>query len=230
MSVLIVVAHPDDEVLGCGGTASLLASKGVQVHSCILSGGVSARRQRPTDEELEQDIVKAQEIMGLCEPVLGDFPNIEFNTVPHIKMVHFIEEAIISTGADIVFTHHPGDLNVDHKHVSHACQAACRLFQRRADVQRLKGLHFVEILSSTDWAFAGLGTSFAATTFVEIGGEFLHRKIEALRAYRRVMRDFPHPRSEQILTGLAAYRGGQSGLKYAEAFQTAFSTSIMERI
>lgn len=227
LSVLIVVAHPDDEVLGCGATASLLASRGVSVHSCILSGGVNARQQRPTNQELEQDICAAQEIMGLGKPIVGDFPNIEFNVVPHIEMVRFIEEAIVLTKADVVFTHHPGDLNTDHRHASCACQAACRLFQRRPDVPRLRGLHFMEILSSTDWAFAGAGLPFAPTSFVEVGQAFLHVKIEALRAYRRVMRDFPHPRSEEVLTGLAAYRGGQSGFKYAEAFQTAFSTAIM---
>ena len=80
----------------------------------------------------------------------------------------------------------------------------------------------MEILSSTDWAFEGSSVRFNANTYVEIGEEHLSRKARALRTYRRVMRDYPHPRSEEVLRGLAAYRGGQAGVKYAEAFQTVF--------
>lgn len=221
MSVLAVVAHPDDEVLGLGGTASALARNGIPVCSCILSGQVKARQNRPDMPDLNHDVQRAQEILGLGEPILGEFPNIRFNTVPHLDLVQFIEAAIQQTRADIIFTHHPKDLNNDHMHVSKACQAAVRLFQRKRNVPRLKGLYFMEILSATDWAFPGTGMGFQADTFFCIE-ETLDKKINALNAYRDVMRDFPHPRSEEILRGLAAYRGGQAGMKYAEAFQTAF--------
>ena len=222
MSVLIVVAHPDDEVLGCGGTASLLASQGCEVRACILSSGVDARSQRPTDQELLDDIDSARRKLGMGQPILGDFPNIKLNVVPHIELVQFIEDAIRQSEADIIFTHHPGDLNVDHECTSRACQAACRLFQRKDGIRRLRSLHFMEVLSSTDWAFEGSSVRFNANTYVEIGEEHLGRKIEALRAYRKVIRDYPHPRSEEVLRGLAAYRGGQAGVRFAEAFQTVF--------
>lgn len=221
MSVLIVVSHPDDEVLGAGATACALASRGVKVHACILSGRVDARQYRPEIAQLHEDIDRAQEILGLDKPILGDFPNIHFNSVPHLELVQFIESAMVETGADVIFTHHPGDLNNDHLHTSAACQAAARLFQRRPDVPRLRGLFFMEILSSTDWAFPGATNSFQADTFFPVQ-DTLDKKIAALHAYRGVMRDFPHPRSEEILRGLAAYRGGQAGMHYAEAFQTAF--------
>ncbi len=221
MTVLIVVAHPDDEVLGVGGTAAALARRGVPVLACILSGKVDARQRRPEIVELRQDIERAQEILGILPPILGDLPNVRFNTVPHLEIVQFIEAAIIETHADIIFTHHPGDLNDDHLHTSRACQAAARLFQRRQDVPPLKGLFYMEILSSTDWVFPGAGNPFQADTFFPVG-ETLDCKVQALRAYRGVMRDFPHPRSEEIVRGLAAYRGGQAGMCYAEAFQTAF--------
>jgi LmbE family N-acetylglucosaminyl deacetylase len=221
MGVLIVVAHPDDEILGCGATASLLARSGVPVRTCILSGEVTARNGRPSLRDLHEDIRTAQEILGLGEPVLGCFPNLQFNTVPHIERVQFIEKAILDTGSDVVFTHHPSDVNDDHRHTAHACGAAVRLFQRRAGVKPLRALLYMEILSSTDWSFPGEGRPFQADTFVP-ATETLSRKIEALRAYRGVMRPFPHPRSEEILRGIAAYRGGQAGMEYAEAFQTAF--------
>lgn len=220
MSVLIVVAHPDDEVLGCGGTAAALAKKGIDVQSVILCGNVTERRKRPDTPDLIDDTATSQQILGIKEPILGDFPNIQFNTVPHLDIVKFIEQAIADTGADTIFTHHPGDLNNDHLHTSACCQAASRLFQRRAGVAPLKALFFMEVLSSTEWAFP-TANPFTPNTYFPIG-DTLETKIQALDAYRDVMRPFPHPRSREILTGLAAYRGGQAGMHYAEAFQAVF--------
>jgi LmbE family N-acetylglucosaminyl deacetylase len=220
-SVLIVVAHPDDEVLGAGATIAALTSKNIIVNSCILSGQVDARQYRPELPDLHADIQKAEQILGINKTIVGPFPNIAFNSVPHLQLVQFIEAAILETGADLIFTHHPGDLNNDHLHTSLACQAAARLFQRKADAPRLRGLFFMEILSSTDWAFRSSNNPFQADTFFP-AGETLGKKIAALQAYRGVMRDFPHPRSEEIVRGLAAYRGGQAGMDYAEGFQTAF--------
>jgi LmbE family N-acetylglucosaminyl deacetylase len=228
MKVLIVVAHPDDEVLGCGATGAALADAGCSVRACLLSAGVGARGGRPTDEDLATDIERAQRILRFGEPFLGPFPNIQLNTVAHLDLVKFIEQALVESGAQVVFTHHPADVNDDHLQTSRACQAAVRLFQRRAGVPRIERVYFSEILSSTDWALPGV-PQFAPDTFVDAGG-YLERKIEALRAYRGVMRDAPHPRSEQVLRGLAHYRGGQSGFIEAEAFQGAFATGTARRL
>ena len=89
----------------------------------------------------------------------------------------------------------------------------------------VQSVHCMEILSSTDWAFPFQGPSFEPNLFVSIE-DSLDRKIAALDSYRHVMRQFPHPRSHEVLTGLAAYRGGQSGLRYAESFQTVFNTDL----
>lgn len=231
MSILIVVAHPDDEVLGCGGMAASLASKGFKVYSCILSGSAEVRNHRPDTPQLMNHIDSSGKIIGFTDTILGEFPNIQFNTVPHLKMVQFIENVIIQTKAEYIFTHHPSDLNNDHVHTSLACQAASRLFQRKSLDFRLYGLYFMEILSATDWAFPSGSSHFIPNTFFEIGEQFLNQKLKALAAYEGVMRDYPHPRSVEALTGLAAYRGGQAGMKYAEAFQTAFHSltpSILE--
>src|ERR1035438_1834677 len=131
MPVLIVAAHPDDEVLGCGATAAWFASQGVPVTSCILSGEVTVRQNRPKLKRLSRDTHSAQRILGLSPPLLGSFPNIEFNTVSHLDVVRFIEAAITETGADVIFTHDPGDLNEDHRVTSHACQVAARLDRKR---------------------------------------------------------------------------------------------------
>ncbi len=223
--ILTVTAHPDDEVLGFGGTSYALSKKGYTIFNLILSGQVDARQHRPDVEDLHRHTANAQEIIGAEKPILGPFPNIKFNTVPHLDLVQFIEKYIEEIQPDYVFTHHPYDLNNDHYHTSKACQAAIRLFQRKP-VKPISGFYFMEILSSTDWAFPVDGQNFTPTAFWEIGEEGVQKKIEALRCYEGVMRDFPHPRSEEILKGLAAYRGGQAGLRYAEGFQVVFQQNI----
>lgn len=220
---LIVVAHPDDEVLGAGATAAALTARGHQVRACILSGEVTARLHRPSDTELLEDTRAAASVLGMQEPILGSFPNIAMNTVPHLSLVQFIESAIESTGASRILTHHPSDLNDDHRQVSAACQAAARLSFRRAGVSRLKALHFMEVLSSTDWAFPGPHEPFQPTAFFEVGEANLRLKLEALGCYRDVIRPFPHSRSETVIRSLAALRGAQSAMNYAEAFQVAFT-------
>ena len=222
MSVLIVVAHPDDEALGCGATAALLAAQSVEVRACILSGEAAARRGRPELGELHADMHRAREILGLGDPILGDFPNIKLNTVAHLDLVQFIEAAMAESGADTLFTHHPSDLNDDHVQVSRACQAAARLFQRRSDIRPLKALYFMEILSSTEWTFGAGGDPFKAEVFFELGEEYLRKKMEALSSYRGVLRDYPHPRSEEAVRALATLRGSQAGFQLAEAFQAPF--------
>lgn len=224
MTVLVVVAHPDDEVLGCGATISTLTVRGSEVRACMLSGQVEAREHRPGDDALIEHLHNAQAIMGAGEPILGSFPNIRFNTVDHVELVQFIEQTLVATGADVVFTHHPGDLNDDHRHTSLACQAAVRLFQRRSGLHSLRGLYYLEIPSSTDWAFPSNTDAFTPTTFVPVGADAIETKLRALTAYEGVMRPFPHPRSPEVIRGLAAVRGGQCGIDHAEAFQVAFQS------
>ncbi len=219
---LIVVSHPDDEVLGAGGLIYKLTSTGHDVSACILSGNVDARRNRPEVWQLHNDIQAAHKVLGIKQHFLGDFPNIQFNTVPHIKLVQFIEHCIRETQPSMIITHHPSDLNDDHKATSKACQAAARLFQRELKIKPLNALYFMEVLSATDWGYPGAGVAFMATGFTELGLEYVNKKLEALACYRDVLRDYPHPRSKEAITGLAAYRGGQAGMEYAEAYQIAF--------
>ena len=222
MNYLIVVAHPDDEVLGAGGTMYKLSQKGENVSVLIMSGNVKARALRPDDDALESDIKDSMNILGIKKYIEGEFPNIEFNTVPHLKLVQFIEAAMIKTEADVVITHHPADTNNDHYHTSLSCQAAIRLFQRREDVKSLKEFMFMEVLSATDWSVNNGFNAFRPNTFFELGEDGIDAKIKALAAYRNVMRPYPHPRSEESLKGLAAVRGSQAGLVYAEAFESSF--------
>lgn len=221
-SVLLVVAHPDDEVLGAGATAKTLASQGFEVTSCFLSGEVNARQHRPSDDELRADTEEASRILEMRPPIFGPFPNIRMNTVPHLEMVQFIESAIAKAGAQWIFTHHPGDINDDHRQVSRAAQAAARLHQRGGAVASLKGLFLMEIASSTDWTFRGAGEQFAPNTYFPVSDEALQAKLDALAAYRGVMRPYPHPRCEEVLRSHAVARGAESGLGLCEAFQSVY--------
>lgn len=228
MSYLIVAAHPDDEVLGAGATIRRLTQRGEEANVCIMCGQAAARAFRPEDSELKADMDSCMKLLGVNKTIVGDFPNIKMNTSAHLDLVQFIETAILETGADVVITHHPADSNNDHMHTSIACQAAVRLFQRRREVLPLKELLYMEVPSSTEWALNTAVAEFRPNTFVEVGYEAVEMKIEALSRYRGVMRDYPHPRSREAITGLAAYRGSQAGCMYAEAFECAMRRVTIE--
>ena len=218
---LVVVSHPDDEILGFGAAGAKLVKYGEIVQPIILCGNVDARNNRPTNDELYKDMCDANEKVGFEVPILGDFPNIRMNNVDHLDIVQFIEAQILQFKPQRIFTHHPSDLNDDHCQISRACMAASRYYQRCDDVPPLESLSFMEIQSATDWAYESDRGGFRPNLYVEVEGE-LDTKLEALACYRNVMRDYPHPRSIEAIKGLAAYRGGQSGQKYSEAFQVIF--------
>lgn len=219
MRYLLVVAHPDDEVLGAGGSIYNWTNNNDEVFVCILSMEARARSGHPGEDELLANSDSAVEILGIKKLIIGHFRNIEMNNEPHIRIVQFIERAIIETQPDIIVTHHPSDTNNDHLHTSLACQAAFRLFQRREGIKAPNELWFMEVPSSTEWSLNSSLNRFTPNLFIEINREGLEKKIEALMEYKGVMHAFPHPRSREALGGLAAFRGAQSGLKYAEAFE-----------
>lgn len=223
---LIVVSHPDDEILGFGGTGHKLSNEGDIIQPIILCGKVSAREKKPRDLELLSDIRKSNEFLGFNFPILGDFPNLRFNNVAHIELVQFIEKQIIEFQPDRIFTHFPNDLNDDHRQVSNACQVAAKLSQRNTKYKPIKGLYFMEILSSTEWSNSQSNLGFNPNVFVDISST-IDKKIESLSFYRNVMRDSPHPRSESVIKSLSVYRGTQIGFKNAEAFQVCFQRNLI---
>jgi LmbE family N-acetylglucosaminyl deacetylase len=218
MNYLIVVAHPDDEVLGAGASIFKWSNTN-NVDVCIMCTEAKARAFRPDDAELDVDMNLSTKSLGVKHIFEGTFPNIEMNTVSHLKLVQFIENAIRKSEPDIVITHHPADTNNDHMQTSMACQEAVRLFQRRSDVKRIKEFWYMEVPSCTEWAVNNGMNKFNPNCFVEVGSEGVDAKVKALNLYRGVMRPYPHPRSAEYIKGLAAQRGGQWGLEYAESFE-----------
>lgn len=220
MNYLFVVAHPDDEVLGAGATIHKLICEGNRVAVATMANHAAARAN--LSSTLQDDQARAYALLGVEKIYAADFPNIKMNTVPHLELVQFVESCIADFGAEAVVTHHPSDTNVDHAMTSGAVQAAVRLFQRREGIPPLRELWYMEVPSSTEWALDSSANRFLPNLFVEIGESGVRLKLQALACYTGVMRPYPHPRSDEALRGLAAWRGSQAGCAWAEAFECVF--------
>lgn len=220
MNYLVVVAHPDDEILGAGATIHKLVENGNNVAVAIMVSQAAARKD--LSSTLTADEEAALSLVGVEKTYHANFPNIKMNTVSHLELVQFVESCIEDWRAEAIITHHPSDTNNDHVQTSYAVQAASRLFQRRDNIPALKELLYMEVPSSTEWSFDTSANRFTPNYFVEIGKEGVDIKVQALAKYKGVMRLYPHPRSLEALEGLAAYRGAQAGCNYAEAFECAF--------
>jgi LmbE family N-acetylglucosaminyl deacetylase len=219
-SVLVVAAHPDDEILGCGGTMTRLAREGHQVRIAILAEGMSSRyahREDADPRQLQHLHARAQQAadkVGAKEVVLCKLPDNRLDTVPLLEVVKQVEELVARFRPEVIYTHHPGDLNVDHGVVHRAVLTATR----PVPGQCVKEIYAFEIPSSTEWAFQRLEPLFRPSVFVDIT-ETLETKIEALACYDTETRKFPHPRSAEALRAIAKRWGSVVGLPAVEAFE-----------
>lgn len=214
--VAVVVAHPDDEVLGCGGTIRRHVMAGDEVAIFILADGETSRDSYAGSAAIGARRKAAQDaaaILGVPHIVTGSLPDNRMDSLPLLDIVKTIEQHIRDFAPDTVYTHHIGDLNVDHQCVHKAVVTACRP-QAGHPVRRLL---FCEIPSSTEWQVPGSGATFAPNWFVDIGGT-LDVKLRALAPYDGEMRPWPHPRSYEGVKHLAAWRGAIIGRPAAEAF------------
>ncbi len=210
MTTLVVAAHPDDEVLGCGGTIARLCAEGEDVHIAILGEGQTSRG--PDDNTvmaLRRQVAQAAELLGTQHVSHYTLPDQRFDTVPFLEIVQYVEGLIALAVPDTIFTHHGGDLNLDHQITHRAVLTATR-----PGTSPVRKLYAFETPSSTEWAFGS--PAFAPNVFVGIDPA---RKVAAMQVYESEAREVPHPRSPQMLRALAHWRGAQAGLRYAEAFQ-----------
>lgn len=217
MNILIIAAHPDDEVLGCGGTMARHAAAGDSVHILILAEGATSRRDGGSSEELENLAVAASQAaaaLGAEMPRMLGLPDNKMDSLPLLDIVQAIEAVIDEVKPAVVYTHHGGDLNIDHRITHQATLTACRALPGAT----VKKLYAFEVVSSTEWSSDALGGCFQATHFVDVSGQ-----IEALKAavdaYGAEMRPAPHPRSWQNVEAGLRVRGATVGLDTAEAFQ-----------
>ncbi len=216
--ILMVAAHPDDEILGCGGTIARLVDEGYLAYTLILGEGITARDQDRDIEKrkkqlsgLKRQTLEANKILKVKSVFTHSFPDNRFDTVPLLSIVKVIEKISREVNPNIIFTHYKEDLNIDHQIAYKAVIAATRpLF-----TQKVKEIYSFEVLSSTEWSYP---LAFQPDTFFDIT-EWLEYKLKAMKNYKTELRGFPHPRSLEGIKLNAAYWGMRVGFKYAEAFK-----------
>lgn len=215
--VSVIVAHPDDEVLGFGGAIARHADRGDEVSILILATGLAARSETDAPETtalstLREQAEAAADILGAVHLIFGEFADNKMDAVPLLEVVKQVEHFLSDRTPTILYTHYGGDLNIDHQIVSRAAITACRPIPGAKVTEILAG----EVNSTTEWALPGHG--FCPTDFLDIS-EVLDRKVRALECYAGELRDWPHPRSAKGIETQAQWRGMQSGLDAAEAYQ-----------
>jgi LmbE family N-acetylglucosaminyl deacetylase len=218
--VLVVAAHPDDEVLGCGGTMARLASEGCEVHVAILGEGETSRFQDDVSENTERveklnaASQKAAAILKVEKPLTFGLPDNKFDSVPLLEIIKIVEGLVSSLKPEVLFTHHSSDLNIDHQVTNRAVLTATRPIRGMP----VKELYAFEVASSTEWNFQSSHASFRANYFVDIS-KYMDRKLKAMAEYETEMRPFPHPRSSEALRTIGMRWGSVVGCECAEAFE-----------
>jgi len=212
--ILVVVAHPDDEVLGAGGTLARHAAAGDQVYIAFLADGVGARgNDKAAAEHRATAARRAATILGAGKPHFLGFGDNRLDSVDLLDIIQAVERVVADSKPAIVYTHHAGDLNIDHGICHRAVLTACRPMPGSP----VRAIYAMEVPSSTEWAAPSAGDAFLPSRFVDISA-VQDIKRRALEAYAEEMRPFPHPRSFEAVEALAKWRGASAGLSAAEAF------------
>ena len=223
-NILVISAHPDDEVLGCGGTI-IKHSKKFNVFSIIAGEGITSRnKKRPKNIKSRLNILKKQalmaaKIMGVRKTFFLSLPDNKLDTLPLLEIIQKIESIILKIKPEIIYTHHHGDLNIDHQIINRAVLTATRPMNKF----NVKSIRTFEVLSSTEWNFQDSKDNiFKPNLFIDITKE-MKKKIKSFLCYKSEVMPFPHPRSKDAIKYLAKLRGSTSGFRAAEAFFIARS-------
>lgn len=215
-SILIIAAHPDDEVLGVGGAILKHIAEGDTVDILILGDGELSRDSGTEDsvKERANQAIQVGKKLGVARVYLEKLPDNQFDSLPLLSIVKVVEKYIEKARPTIVYTHHWADLNVDHKLTLQAVLTACRP-QPGFCVKKILAF---ETPSSTEWEKKRGDSVFTPIEYHNIT-DYIERKIEVLKQYEAEMRSWPHPRSFEGVRTLAKYRGMEVGYEYAEAFE-----------
>ncbi len=216
MRVLVICAHPDDEVLGAGGTIARHARDGDEVHVVTIATGVLSRGGDPAVlarelERLQQDARRAAASLGVREITLGDLEDQRLDVLPKLDIARAVEAHIERLRPDLVYTNHYGDLNADHRAVFEAVLTAVR----PGPTLSVRRVLAFEVASSTEWS---VPYRFSPTVFVDVA-DTIESKLAAMELYTGEIRPFPHPRSREALRAISKRWGSVAGLGDAEAFE-----------
>jgi len=218
--ILVIAAHPDDEVLGCGGASFGHTEAGDALYIAILGEGITSRfDSRDAESEIKKNALhencrKAADMMGAADLFTYNLPDNRFDSIPLLDVVKPIEKIICQIKPQEIYTHSAGDLNIDHVITHRAVITATRPM---ADCP-VSDVYAFEVPSATDWAFQQFQPVFKPNVFVDISRS-IDDKIEAMICYEGESRPFPHPRSSEAIRSSARRWGSVAGLAYAEAFE-----------
>ena len=219
-SVIVIAAHPDDEDLGCGGTIAKHFHDGDQIHVLILAEGITSRDDTRVRRGRRDDISKLKDMSNKAHKILGtstiqlmDFPDNRMDSIDLLDVVKVVENEINKRKPEIVYTHHSGDLNIDHRITHQAVFTACRPEPGAI----VKKIYCFEVPSSTEWQAPMTEAPFMPNTFVDISNT-LDKKLAALKSYKSEMKPWPHSRSIKAVEHLARWRGASAGFEAAETF------------
>lgn len=211
MKILVIAPHPDDEVLGCGGTIAIHSKKGDDVYLCIATKAYAPDWSKEFIKNRKREVASANKILGIKKSYFLNFPTVKLDTIPQKELNDSISKVVNKVKPQMVFVSHKGDLNKDHRLVFEATLVAVRPV---AD-HRVEKLLSYETLSETEW---GLPSEiFIPNVFVDIS-DTIEAKIEAMKAYESEIRPYPSPRSLEMIEILAKKRGAEAGIRFAEAF------------
>ena len=214
-----MAAHPDDEVLGCGGTISKL-SREHEVHIGILGEGMTARQNQRADvdadalEKLHAQARAVGRLLGARSVLLEELPDNRVDEMPLLEVVKRVERWVNDLRPEIIYTHHPSDLNIDHVVTHRAVLTATRPMPGCPVME----IYAFEVPSSTQWSFDRFHPVFSPNVFMDIS-DTMETKVQAMESYESESRSFPHPRSPEALRVLAKRWGSVVGLQAVEAFE-----------
>lgn len=207
MKVLVISAHPDDEVLGMGGTIKKLSKMKNEIRLCVITEGVTAQY---SDKKMitvrKESCIKSSKVLGISKVYFLNYPDMKLDSIPNVEINKKLEEIIKKFNPEIVYITPRNDLNRDHRLVHESALVVTRSF-----TSNVKQLYCYELPGFVD-------EQFAPNVYVNIDSEFKY-KVKALNCYKTEIKNFPHSRSIKSLENLATYRGVQSGMKKAEAFR-----------
>lgn len=220
--IMIVVAHPDDEILGLGASMNRLVHEfNVQTHVVILGEGLTSRAEERDREKWEKElrihqanIEEAQQVIGYNSVSIYDFPDNRFDTVALLDIIKVIEHEKSKFQPEVIFTHHGGDLNIDHQRTFESVITACRPMEE----EPVKTIITFETPSGTEWRASSDPKYFIPNFFISFDKNHLKKKTDAMECYKFEKRDYPHPRSKKALEIRASFWGQNVGTHYAEAF------------
>ena len=210
MKILIIAPHPDDEVLGCGGTIAKYTKDGSEAYLCIVTKAYTPDWSEDFLKNRPKEIKKANKILGIKKTYLLDYPTAKLDTIPQKELNDAISNVISEVKPDILFIPHKGDLNKDHRLVFKSSIVASRPTNHR-----IKRILSYETLSETEWGQTL--EPFLPNVYVDISKTF-KKKIEAIKAYKSEIKQNRHPRSLDIIEALAKKRGSEICVQFAEAF------------